>query len=431
MNQQNLTTLNISKITSPVPHFSPGSEREIPDVNTVDPDFCKNKKTILIIDDEPFIVEEIFEKLTFHGFHCFGAASAAAGLKLLISNPDISIVLTDIRMPGMDGLEFCRAVQQEIPAERNLVLLVMTGHAGVGEVLEAFKAGALDFLTKPITPGHLLHVVERAAHHVESCALEREFKERLKAEVVSKTMALTNKAIELEATNAKLIVANQVKDEFLSMISHELRTPLNAIVGLSEFMEKVLIDSQQRNCLQEINHAGKKLMEMVNSMIDMVAVETKTLKLSLSDVRIDELIQQTIGLYHGKLEKTGITIDADEVIEIMAKVDPLRISQAVGRLISNAIKFSPAGGIIQVSNRQMGDTLTISVRDDGPGMSEQELKRALEPLRQVDGSITRNHEGIGIGLTLVKMYSELHGGSLNINSARGRGTLATIAIPIR
>lgn len=431
MNQQNSTTLNISTITSPVIDFSLHSEPETPGINTVDLDFSKNKKTVLIIDDEALIVEEICEKLTFHGFHCCGTGSAEAGLALIISNPDISIVLTDIRMPGMNGLEFCRAVKQVIPDERDLVLLVMTGHAGINEALETFKVGALDFLTKPIIPTHLVHVLERAAYQVESRALDREFKERLQAEVALNTIELTNNAIELETTNTKLVVANQVKDEFLSMISHELRTPLNTIVGLSKILEPLLIDSKQRDYVKEINHAGEMLTEIVNSMIDMVEVETGTLKLSLSEVSIADLIEKTIGLYRGKLEKTGITIDANGVIEIMAKVDPLRISQVVGRLINNAIQFSPVGGIVQVSSRQRGNTFTISVRDDGPGMSEQEQKRALESLRQVDGSTTRNHEGIGIGLTLVKMFSELHGGSLTIDSASGRGTLATITIPIR
>ena len=431
MHQQNSTTLNISTITSPVIDFSLHSEPETPGINTVDLDFPKNKKTVLIIDDEALIVEEICEKLTFHGFHCYGTGSAEAGLALIISNPDISIVLTDIRMPGMNGLEFCRAVKLVIPDERDLVLLVMTGHAGISEALETFKVGALDFLTKPIIPAHLVHVLERAAYQVESRALDREFKERLQAEVALNTIELTNNAIELETTNAKLVVANQVKDEFLSMISHELRTPLNTIVGLSKILEPLLIDSKQRDYVKEINHAGEILTEIVNSMIDMVEVETGTLKLSLSEVSIADLIEKTIALYRGKLDKAGITIDANGVIEIMAKVDPLRISQVVGRLINNAIQFSPVGGIIQVSSRLRGNTLTISVRDDGPGMSEQEQKRALEPLRQVDGSTTRNHEGIGIGLTLVKMFSELHGGFLTIDSASGRGTLATITIPIR
>ena len=392
--------------------------------------FAREDALVLIVDDEHEVVEEIAEKLEMHGYRCLTAMDAEMGLEIFSSLPNISIIIADIRMPGMDGLELCRIIKKKTFGERDIALLIITGHAGLPEAVEALKVGALDFLTKPISPDFLLHAVKRAVHHVNACALEREFKERLKAEVAAKTAELQDKANELEVANTKLMLANQVKDEFLAMISHELRTPLNAIVGFASVIEHDLTNPDQREFIGKIKNAGWQLTEMINSMIDMVAVETKTLKLNLSEVSIADLIKQTIEVYRSQSEKNGVSIEANKVHAITATLDGLRISQAVGRLIDNAIKFSPEGGVIRVSAQQTGDTLAISVWDDGPGISEEDQKKALQPLRQVDGSTTRKCGGIGVGLSLARMFAVLHGGGLTIDSISGQGTAVTITLPM-
>ncbi len=395
------------------------------DCNPYDLNLVTEKTKILVVDDEPSIVEALADTLQLHDYECLTALSGAEGLKLLKADQNISIVLTDIRMPDMDGLELCKIIGNEVTeADRDLAIILVTGHAGIAEAIKAIKLGALDFLTKPITVDLLVHAIRRADQYLESRALERHFKEMLEAEVSSRTA-------ELEAITIKLAFSNQVKDEFLAMMSHELRTPLTSIVGFAHILEAGLTSPDQREFAREIKHAGSQLTDIITSMLDMVAVDTRTLKLNWSKANISDLIKKTIKVYRGKAEEADVSIDTTGVMELTETIDPARVSQAIGRLIDNAIKFSPVGGTVSVSARRTEEALTISIRDEGPGISKQDLEKVFEPLRQVDGSTTRSHGGIGVGLSLAKMLIELHAGSLVINSEPGQGFTATIAIPER
>jgi len=211
-------------------------------------------------------------------------------------------------MPGMSGLELCKLIGQDISKNRELALLVMTGHAGLSEAIEALKVGALDFLTKPLSPDLLVHSVKRANNHIKARKLERDFKIKLKNQVGIMTIDLQKKAYDLEKLNAALTISNRVKNEFLKMISHELRTPLTAIVGFADIMQAQVEDQQQTVYIREIKNAGWKLTEIVNSMIDMVAVETNTFQINPEFVDISEIITKSVSAYRGKAKQAGITI---------------------------------------------------------------------------------------------------------------------------
>lgn len=387
---------------------------------------------ILIIDDEPEICEEISEKLEFHGFHCLTALNAKSGLKLLRENTDISIVLTDIRMPGMSGIEMCKIIGSEVSGERDLALLVMTGHAGISEAIEVIKVGALDFLTKPLASDLLLHAVERAVQHIKARSLERNFNEQLTAQVGIMTNDLQQKSYELEKSNTALVISNQAKDEFMTMISHELRTPLNVIVGSAQIMNLQEGDPKiNRRLIKGIEDAGWKLTDMVNSIIDMVAIENKDLELKLIEVDILKLVEKSVLSYTDKANQAGVKIDLGNIVTSIIMLDSMRISQAIGHILDNAISFSHAGSVIQVSSEQDTDSLTITIRDNGVGMSQADILKALKPLSQVDGSLTKRHGGIGVGLSLAKMFVELHDGSLTVSSKLGYGTTVILLLPVK
>ena len=409
-----------------------GNVGEIPFINsdkTWDTDGIEGDAQILIIDDEPEICEEIAEKLERRGFRCVVAMDAKTGLELVHSKASISIILADIRMPDMDGLELCKIIKNEISEERELAILIMTGHAGLSEAISALKLGALDFLTKPLSPEYLVHAVTRADGYIKARALERNFTEQLKELVSVKTSELRQRTSDLEKANSALIIANQVKDEFLTMVGHELRTPLTTIVGSAGIIEPNVVDPKQRELIVNIKKAGWRLTKVINSMIDMVSVETKTFQLNLSDVDVSELIEQTVSVYRGKAKMAGVIIDLDNISATSAKLDPVRISQSVGRLIDNAIKFSSVGDMVQISAQQTDDGLTISVQDDGVGMNEPEIMKSHEPLQKIDVSPTKIRDGISAGLFLAKKFAELHEGTLSIESNKNQGNSVTIVIP--
>ena len=384
---------------------------------------------VLIIDDEPEICEEISEKLEFHGYQCLIAKDSQSGLKLINLNKDISIILTDIRMPGMSGLEMCSIIKAEASEGREIALLVMTGHAGLSDAIEALKVGALDFLTKPLSPDFLVHAVKRADQHIKSKILEYSFNKTLKDQVEVMTVKLQKKASELEVSNKSLINSNQVKDEFLRMISHELRTPLAAIVGLTDVIIPNTSDPHQIILLNKIKKAGWQLTNMVNSMIEMVTIKTKSLKLNIDDVDVSKIIMKAKTSYEEKSRQLGITINTQNVSKFNFKLDHVKITQAISFLIDNAVNFSKNGSEINISSKLTYDGLSIYIQDNGCGMSESDIKKALEPLRQVDGSLTKEHGGIGMGIFLSKAFIELHNGSFELISKLGSGTNIKIFIP--
>jgi len=423
MPQSNLTQFHVAE-------YPLSSESVLHDLNSDGKHLAQREARVLIIDDEREVAEEVAESLEMKGFTCLIAASAKAGLELFQDTPSISIVISDIRMPEVDGLDLCKAIRKQKPADRDVAILLMTGHAGLTEAIEALKIGALDFLTKPLSPVMLLHAVKRADQHLHTLALERSFKEKLQAEVASKTRELRDKAKALEKINRQLEIANQVKSEFLAMISHEFRTPLHQVIGLTDIIETEITDPGQSEYTRQLSKAAWRLNGLFDSVFDVIAVKTSTLNLNLSPVGISEVIRQATSTYQSMARESDVKIVVPEVPDSLVMIDQYRISQALGRLIENAIKFSPDGGSVRVSALQSKNSLIVSVADEGPGMTRQDREIALQTFRQVDGSLTRICEGLGIGLPLARMFAELHGGSLAIESIPGRGTTVRITVPI-
>ncbi|MCW9040789.1 MAG: response regulator, partial [Rhodospirillales bacterium] len=182
---------------------------------------------ILIVDDEPEIVEEVVELLRREGFDCLSAGNADEALALVRGDAAIGIIVTDIRMPGMDGLELARQLRTGTSEKRDFYVIVVTGHAGMREAIEALRLGAEDFLIKPFSPDYLLNAVRKGVEIVRLKFHEQIFLQRLEQEVAAKT-------VDLREANEVLAAANRTKDTFLAMMSHELRTPLNGINGFAQ-----------------------------------------------------------------------------------------------------------------------------------------------------------------------------------------------------
>jgi signal transduction histidine kinase len=229
--------------------------------------------------------------------------------------------------------------------------------------------------------------------------------------------------------------ARRVKAEFLANINHELRTPLNAVIGFSELLEKQVFgplgDARYLEYARLIRDSGNHLLRVINEILDISRSGAGLGNLYLEPVSLDELAANCKRLLGARADEAGIEVTIAPSTAPTVLADAARLEHALLNLMSNAIKFSPYGGRVTVAARARRGGAEIVITDGGVGMNSAELAMALEPFRQVDGSIGRRYDGIGLGLPVAKRLIEMHGGTLHIDSLPRRGTSVTVFLPGR
>jgi len=229
--------------------------------------------------------------------------------------------------------------------------------------------------------------------------------------------------------------ANRAKTEFLANMSHELRTPLNAIMGFSEIMSieamGPMSNPKYKEYAADIHESSRHLLDLISDLLDVAKIEAGKLELHEEPVSIAELVAATERFVAEAAERSGIELHADVAAGLPAlSADSRRLRQILINLLSNAVKFTPSGGRIELSARRAADGgVLFSVRDTGIGIPRDKIAIAMAPFRQVDSGLARRYEGSGLGLPLAKVLAEMHGGSLELDSTPGVGTLVTIYLP--
>ncbi len=227
--------------------------------------------------------------------------------------------------------------------------------------------------------------------------------------------------------------ANRMKSEFLANMSHELRTPLNAILGFTEVVRDGLVgelNPQQRDYLGEVFQSSSHLLSLINDILDLSKVEAGKMELDLEPVDVPSLLANSLSIVKEKAYAHGIELALDIGPEVdSVELDARRFKQIVYNLLSNAVKFTPDGGRVGIEARCEDGKLRVIVRDTGIGIAAADLERLFQPFRQLDGSMSRQHQGTGLGLSLVRHFAELHGGQVTVDSRVGEGSRFTVEIP--
>lgn len=228
--------------------------------------------------------------------------------------------------------------------------------------------------------------------------------------------------------------ANRAKSAFLAAMSHELKTPLNAVLGFSEMLSAEILGplghASYREYAHDIHASGQRLLAVVNDILDHARLQGGALTLSAQICDVNDVVHRAIAMARAKV-KDGRPVKL--VLERAVPhidVDMGRFSQAIANVLSNAFKYTPEGGEISLRvGTDGGHCFAIVVEDTGIGMAPEKIAMAMEPFRQVDGSLARRFEGAGLGLAIAKSVVELHGGALSVESAVGKGTRVTITLP--
>ena len=246
---------------------------------------------------------------------------------------------------------------------------------------------------------------------------------------------VAERTAELHRANAELLRAARTKDEFLANMSHELRTPLNSILALSESLLEELygpLREQQQKAIRAIEASGRHLLALINDVLDLAKIEANRIELVKEVVAASDVCEASMALVKEQATKKQIHLSIkldDPHARFVA--DPRRLKQILVNLLSNAVKFTSAGGAVslQVTTDTAQGTIAFTVSDTGIGIAKEDLSRLFQPFVQLDSGLSRQHEGTGLGLVLVRRLVELHGGKVEVESMPGVGSRFTVTLP--
>jgi PAS domain S-box-containing protein len=228
--------------------------------------------------------------------------------------------------------------------------------------------------------------------------------------------------------------ANRAKSQFLASMSHELRTPLNAILGFSELLSDGSPDrfdqATRHRFLEQIHSSGQHLLQLINDILDLSKVEAGQMELHLQPVELAAVIDEVRATVEQMAVAKGVALNTEPSSEVRLIADAGKVKQMLLNLVSNAIKFTPSGGHIDIRSRRVGSWVEVAVSDTGIGIAEHDLSRLFTEFHQVDAGPGRQHEGTGLGLALTRRFAELHGGRVSVASSPGHGSTFTLHLPL-
>jgi len=374
-------------------------------------------RSLLIVEDDGDFAESLADMLVPRGFKPVIAGTPEAAVAIMAGAPGENpppVALIDLRLGTTSGIDLLSRLRNDRP---ELIGVLMTAELDTHTAVAALRRGAYDYFDKSVDPQSLFAVLDRCFDRVD----------------LLRDRETAYQALRLAKDEAE--AANQAKSGFLATMSHELRTPLNAIIGFSEMMLREVLGSlgneQYRAYVGDIHASGTHLLQIINDILDLSKAEAGKIDLSEEVFDLRDIMRSVGQLTAGRVHAAELTQDIDFPDELPPLCgDERKTKQVLLNLITNSVKFTPAGGAITISarwNLQRG--LAVTVADTGIGIPEEDLERVLKPFEQVDSSLSRQHQGTGLGLPLVKAIMELHGGRLELKSELGVGTEVTVIFP--
>jgi len=370
---------------------------------------------VLVVDDEEEIRDLLFRALTQGGgFHVELAENGEEALGK-IDKDHFDLILTDLAMPKMDGLQLIEEVAKSRP---EVLTVLLTGHGTIDSAVEAMKRGASDYLLKPL---YLEELVIRLHKVLEE-------KKRF--------ISLKDCIIDLERANREWQRVHEIKSEFISVASHELRTPLAAIKNAVQLILKGKtgeINEDQAKFLSIAERNINRLTEILNNLLDLSRIESGKVGMKSEELDLRDPIEFVLSALKPQADGKSIKLQMEVPEELPAVYgDREKVEQILTNLAQNAIKFTPEGGEVSISAKPFAGEekmVAISVRDSGIGIAEDQQGKIFEKFYQVNGSLHRSAGGTGLGLAITKGLVDAHQGTIWVESEVGKGSTFTFTLP--
>jgi signal transduction histidine kinase len=410
------------------------------------------KANVLLVDDKSenlLALETVLDDL---GQNLVRATSAREALRFLLLE-DVALILLDVQMPGLSGFELAELIRERERTQHTPIIFISATSVNEQFIFKGYSLGAVDYITKPFDPEILKSKVRFFSRlYLQQSEIRRQARElgdantrldsvntELEERVRQRTLELEKAYAEREmlltrekALREEAEKANRLKDEFLATLSHELRTPLNSILGWSQIVLGDMIDEEGvRTALETIHRNATSQAQLIEELLDASRLITGKILLNLGPTEIEPALKAAIDTVRPKATAKNIEIDTDFQADVSSITsDASRLQQMVWNLLTNAVKFTPINGRITVSTKRVKDRLQIVVSDTGAGISDDFLPFVFDRFRQEDSTSTRRHDGLGLGLAIVRHLAELHGGTVSAASeGENKGSTFTVSLP--
>jgi len=363
----------------------------------------------LLVDDSNTCIRVTEDILKKEGIEVIVVKNGEAAFNVLkVKGAELDLVISDMEMPILNGLELCRLMRKELGLLGIPFILNSTNYRRE-QIMEYFSSGVTDFIQKPFTKEEF---VSRIFSHIDAHAVKKKLKKNLE----------------------ETIRLNEMKDKFLSICSHDLRSPIGSIVGFSELLlaEDDLINDEMKEGLTHIKNSSYFLLDLINELLDLNNSFHEDTKIKLRRSSLDELLKNSISMMNKQAEIKNINIEYENTLSAnsFSNVDELAMKRVFNNLISNAIKFTSSKGCIKIACKKIeSGCIEISFKDNGVGISNENISRLFDRHAKFSDKGTNGEIGTGLGLSIVHSIIEKHNGEIKATSILGKGTEIKITLP--
>ncbi|MCP4700991.1 MAG: response regulator [Gammaproteobacteria bacterium] len=395
----------------------------------------EHRETLLVVDDMPANLSVLTDFLREAGFNILTATNGKTALRRVeYTHPDL--ILLDVMMPGMDGFEVCEILKSQENTQ-DIPVIFMTALSDTVDKVKGLKLGAADYVTKPLQQEEVLVRIDT---QLSLFNLQRELLLH-KKQLEEKNSFLRKQNETLETVvqalqEAKQRVDDLAKSQFIANMNYKLRIPMNTIIGYSEILKEDAKDIQAAEFvtgLENINNAGKHLMELINEVLDFSKIETGKMEFCPETFQVRELVNEIAAVARILAESNDNILELSCPDDIGAiHTDHTKLQQILLNLLGNACKFTEKGMITFTAVRERqgeNEWLNFKVSDTGIGMTAEQQKTLFHTFTQVDTSFIRKHGGTGLGLTITKRFIEMMKGAVKVESEFGRGSMFSVRLP--
>ncbi len=353
------------------------------------------KHKILCIDDEQDIVDALF-RLFRKDYDVLTATSGSDGLHLLNDNK-VSLIISDQKMPGMNGVE---TLKKSIEIDPNCMRILLTGYTDIESVIESINSGEVyRYITKPWDPIDLVNTVNKSIEKYE-----------IRSE-------LQQKNLELSKANKELKILDQSKTQFMYLINHELKTPLTVITSYTDLLKETKIDEEQNKFINRIQKSNDKLQNIVNDVLDLIKAETGILEVNKMTISTNDITSNISKLFETHLDKKSLKLDIKDS-NLSINSDKKIIHSVLTKILDNAIKFSHNQSKVILEVKENENSAEFVVINKGDEVQPEVIENIFKPFT-LDENMLNHTTGIGLGLSLSQAYLKCLSSTLQITCDKG------------